>query len=90
MPVTAKAWEAGDLGLDHATVIQQATGGLNDAALAAELEGFLAQQAGPLTPRQLRVVAEEVLAAAPDESADQAARKTPPPPVRKQQVGVGG
>jgi hypothetical protein len=41
MPVTAKAREAGDLGLDHATVIQRATGGLNDAALAAELEGFL-------------------------------------------------
>jgi hypothetical protein len=76
MPVTAKAWEAGELGLDHAWVIQQATGGLNEVDLAAELEAFLAQQAAPLTPSQLRVVAEEVLAAAaPDESADQAARK---------------
>jgi hypothetical protein len=76
MPVTAKAFEAGDLGLDHATVIQQATRDLDDAELALELEGFLAQQAGPLTPRQLRVVAEELLAAAaPDESAGEAARK---------------
>jgi hypothetical protein len=76
MPVTVKAWEAGVLGLDHATVIQQATRDLNDSELATQLEGFLAQQAGPLTPRQLRVVAEEVLAAAaPDESAGEAARK---------------
>jgi hypothetical protein len=75
MPVTAKAWEGGDLGLDHALVIQQATRDLNDSDLAADLEAFLAQQAAPLTP-QLRVVAEEVLAAAaPDESAGEAARK---------------
>ena len=44
--------------------------------LAADLEGFLAQQAPPLTPRQLRVVAEElVAAAAPEESAENAANK---------------
>jgi hypothetical protein len=53
MPVTAKAWEAGELGLDHAWVIQQATRDLDDTDLAAELEGFLAplrvcsQQAAP-------------------------------------------
>jgi hypothetical protein len=75
MPVTAKAFEAGQLGLDHAQVIQQATRDL-DFDLAADLEAFLAEQAAPLTPRQLRVVAEEVLAAAaPDESAAEAARK---------------
>ncbi len=75
MPVTAKAFEAGDLGLDHAHVIQQATRDLQ-SDLAADLEAFLAQQATPLTPRQLRVVAEElVAAAAPEESADAAARK---------------
>src|ERR1700690_1534692 len=75
MPVTAKSWEAGDLGLDHAAVIQQATRDLQ-ADLAADLEAFLAQQAAPLTPKQLRVVAEElVAAAAPEESADDAARK---------------
>ncbi len=75
MPVTAKAWEAGELGLDHAQVIQQATRDL-ETDLAADVEAFLAQQAAPLTPRQLRVVAEELLAAAaPDESASQAAGK---------------
>src|SRR5487761_2462687 len=75
MPVTAKAFEAGDLGLDHAHVIQQATKDLQ-SDLAADLEAFLAQQATPLTPRQLRIVAEElVAAAAPEESADAAARK---------------
>ncbi|HEX4429538.1 MAG TPA: DUF222 domain-containing protein, partial [Frankiaceae bacterium] len=75
MPVTGKAFEAGDLGLDHAHVIAQATKDLQ-TDLAVDLEGFLAQQAGPLTPRQLRVVAEElVAAAAPEESADAAGRK---------------
>ncbi len=75
MPATAKAFEAGDLGLDHAHVIQQATRGL-DHDLAVDLEAFLAQQAGPLTPRQLRVVAEElVAAAAPEESAKETASK---------------
>ncbi len=75
MPVTAKTFEAGDLGLDHASVIAQATKDLQHD-LAADLEGFLAGQAAPLTPRQLRVVAEELLAAAaPEQSADDAARK---------------
>ncbi len=75
MPVTAKAFQAGDLGLDHAHVIVQATKDLQ-SDLAADLEAFLAQQATPLTPRQLRIVAEELLAAAaPEESADAAARK---------------
>ena len=70
MPVTAKAFQAGDLGLDHAHVIAQATKDLQHD-LAADLEAFLAQQATPLTPRQLRIVAEElVAAAAPEESAD--------------------
>ena len=75
MPVTGKAFQAGALGLDHAGVIQQATRDLQHD-LAADLEAFLAQQAAPLTPRQLRVVAEElVAAAAPEESAGQAATK---------------
>ncbi len=75
MPVTGKTFEAGDLGLDHAHVIAQATRDLQHD-LAADLEAFLAQQAAPLTPRQLRVVAEELLAAAaPEQSADEAARK---------------
>ncbi len=75
MPVTAKTFEAGDLGLDHAHVITQATRDLQQD-LAADLEAFLAEQAAPLTPRQLRVVAEELLAAAaPEQSADEAARK---------------
>src|ERR1700690_2865958 len=75
MLVTAKAFEAGDLGLDHAHVIKQAPRDLQ-ADLADELEAFLAQQAPPLTPKQLRVVAEELRAtAAPDESAETAARK---------------
>ncbi|HEX4016519.1 MAG TPA: DUF222 domain-containing protein, partial [Frankiaceae bacterium] len=46
MPVTAKAFGAGDLGLDHALVIQQATKDLQQD-LAADLEAFLAQQAPP-------------------------------------------
>ena len=76
MPVTAKTFEAGELGLDHAHVIVQATRDLQ-ADLASDLEAFLAQHAAPLTPKQLRVVAEELVAAAaaPEESAEQTAKK---------------
>jgi hypothetical protein len=74
MPMTAKAWGAGDLGMDHAQVIASTIRGL-DHDLALDLEGFLAGHAAALTVEQLKTLAAELLgAAAPDKSDEDAAR----------------
>jgi hypothetical protein len=75
MPVTGKTWAAGDLGMDHAQVIANTIRGL-EPDLAADMEAFLAQQAGAgLSVTQLKIVAAELLAAAaPETCADEAAR----------------
>ena len=76
LQATSKAWEAGDLGIDHATVIHQATKDLLDAELASQLEAFLAAQAPGLTPTGLKVLAADLRAqAAPEESAAETAKK---------------
>jgi hypothetical protein len=75
MPMTGKAWEAGDLGIDHAQVIAN-TIREQDYDLALDMEGFLAEHAAGLNVEQLKTVAAELLAAAaPETSDDEAARK---------------
>ena len=75
MPMTGKAWGAGDLGIDHAQVIAN-TIREQDYDLALDMEGFLAEHAAGLTVEELKTVAAELLAAAAPETADdEAARK---------------
>ena len=74
MPMTAKAWGAGDLGMDHAQVIA-ATIREQDYDLALDMEGFLAEHAAGLTVEQFKTVAAELLAAAAPETSDSEAAK---------------
>jgi hypothetical protein len=60
MPMTGKAWGAGDLGMDHAQVIAATIRDL-DYDLALDMEGFLAEHAAGLTVEQLKTVAAELL-----------------------------
>jgi hypothetical protein len=76
LPATGKAWQAGDLGLEHAEVIARAIGDLDDEQLASEVETFLAGVAAGLDPRELAAVADEIRAqATPEESAADTERK---------------
>ncbi len=74
MPMTGKAWGAGDLGMDHAQVIAN-TIREQDYDLALDMEGFLAEHAAGLTVEQLKTVAAELLAAAAPETSDADAAK---------------
>ncbi len=74
MPATAAAWENGELGLGHASVIRRATDQLDDE-LGAEIEKVLADAAPHITPAQLADLAAVVKAAAAPEDADAAAKK---------------
>jgi hypothetical protein len=72
LPETAESWQRGDLGLDHASVIYQATTKLDDD-LTADVESALAGAAEHLNPTELSALAEMVRAqAAPDAAADDA------------------
>ncbi len=76
LPATSATWQAGQLGLDHATVIWHAINDLTDPDLAGQLEAFLAAQAPALNPTELKAVAAELRAqAAPEESAAATAKK---------------
>jgi len=76
LPHTAKTWEAGRLGLDHACVIDHATRRL-DPALVAELDRILAEAAADgLDPTDLARLADQVRAqTVPDEAEKKAARQ---------------
>ena len=74
MPATAAAWQAGDIGLTHASVIRKALSSLEEA-LAAEIEKALAEAAPHITPGQLADLAEVVKAAAAPEDAEERAAK---------------
>jgi hypothetical protein len=74
MPATAAAWQAGDIGLGHASVIRKATTSL-DEELAAEIEQALAEAAPHITPGELDDLAAVVKAAAAPEDAEAAAAK---------------
>ncbi len=74
MPATAAAWQAGDIGLGHASVIRKAVSTL-EADLAAEIEKALAEAAPHITPGQLSDLAAVVKAAAAPEDAEERAAK---------------
>ncbi|HEX4015174.1 MAG TPA: DUF222 domain-containing protein [Frankiaceae bacterium] len=77
LPFTAKVWESGGLGLDHAAVIDEASRWLDDDFLAAELDRILAEAAaGGATPRDLEVLADRTKADhAPAEAAAKARQR---------------
>ena len=69
MPVTAKAWHAGQLGMGQAEVIAAAIDKLDDD-LSADIESALAQAAGELSVGDLANLAELIRSqAAPEEQA---------------------
>jgi uncharacterized protein DUF222 len=74
MPSTAAAWQVGELGLTHASVIRKAISTL-EADLAAEIEKALAEAAPHITPGQLADLAAVVKAAAAPEDAEERAAK---------------
>ncbi len=74
MPATAAAWQSGELGLEHATVIRKATTGL-DQELRGEIEKVLAEAAPHITPGDLADLAKRVKAEAAPDEADKAAAK---------------
>ena len=75
LPATAKGWEAGELGLEHAAVIAAATKKL-DADLTAAMDGYLAELAPVMTPKELAAAAEDLRSQAePEETAKETAKK---------------
>jgi hypothetical protein len=75
LPETAAAWGRGTLGLEHASVIQQLTGKLDDE-LTGEIEAILATAAEHCNPTELNSLGEAIKAqAAPEEATDDAAKK---------------
>jgi hypothetical protein len=76
LPMTLKTWQAGHLGMAHATVIDKATKKLTDPDLISALEAYLADLATDHTPKELAAAAEELLAnATPEQTADETASK---------------
>ncbi len=74
LPTTAAAWQAGEIGLTHASVIRKAISTL-EADLATEIEKALAEAAPHITPGQLADLAAVVKAAAAPEDAEERAAK---------------
>ena len=76
LPATAKGWEAGHLGLDHAAVIHRATAKIGDSDLIAALESYLALLAPTMTPAELAAAADDLRSQAePEETAAENAKK---------------
>ena len=76
LPATAKGWEAGHLGLDHAAVIHRATAKIVDSDLIAALESYLALLAPTMTPAELAAAADDLRSQAePEETAAENAKK---------------
>ncbi len=76
LPATLKAFEAGELGLEHAAVIDAATKKLLDTDLIAALDIHLAYLAAIMTPKELAAAAEDLRSqAVPEESAKETAKK---------------
>jgi hypothetical protein len=77
LPMSAKTWEAGRLGLEHVVVIDRATRSLEDPELVAEIDRILAEAAANgLDPTDLARLAEHVRAqSVPDEAAAKARRQ---------------
>ena len=77
LPTTGKAWQAGSLGLDHASVIDRATRDLDDDPdLVAVIDDALAGATPDASPKDLAGLAEHIRAqTAPEQTADKAARQ---------------
>jgi hypothetical protein len=77
LPFTAKGWEAGHLGLEHACVIDHATRQLEDPQLIAEVDRILSEAAANgLDPTDLSRLAEQIRAqSVPHQAADKARRQ---------------
>src|SRR3954451_18702918 len=76
LPMTAKSWEAGRLGLDHAYVIDVATRRIEDPEIVAELDRILSEAAANgLDPTDLEKIADHVRAQTVPEQAEEKARR---------------
>jgi hypothetical protein len=76
LPMTAKSWEAGRLGLDHAHVIDVATRRIEDPKVVAELDRILAEAAANgLDPTDLEKIADQFRAQTVPEQAEEKARR---------------
>ena len=60
LPETQAAWGRGDLGLEHAFAISQATKGIDDLGLLAELDLILAGSTPELSPADLRMLGQQI------------------------------
>lgn len=77
LPFASKGWEAGHLGLEHASVIDHATRQLEDPELVAEVDRILTEAAANgLDPTDLSRLAEQIRAqTVPDQAAAKAKRQ---------------
>ncbi len=76
LPMTAKTWEAGRLGLDHAHVIDVATRRIEDPIVVAELDRILAEAAANgLDPTDLEKIADQFRAQTVPDQAEEKARR---------------
>ena len=77
LPFAAKGWEAGHLGLEHASVIDHATRQLEDPDLVAEVDRILSEAAANgLDPTDLSRLAEQIRAqSVPEQAAEKARRQ---------------
>jgi hypothetical protein len=76
LPMTAKTWEAGRLGLEHACVIDLATRRIDDPLVVAELDRVLAEAAaGGLDPTDLEKIADRFRAQTLPDQAEAKARR---------------
>lgn len=77
LPFTAKQWEAGRLGLEHAAVIDEATRWSKDEVLVSEIDRILSEAAANgATPGDLEKLADRVKAErAPADAAEKAKRQ---------------
>jgi Domain of unknown function (DUF222) len=76
LPMAAKCWEAGRLGLEHVSVIDQATRQLEDPLLVGEIDRILSEAAGNgLDPTDLARLADQLRAQSLPEAAEQKAKR---------------
>jgi hypothetical protein len=76
LPFASKGWEAGHLGLEHASVIDHATRQLEDPQLVAEVDRILPEAAANgLDPTDLSRLADQIRAPTVPEAAAQKAKR---------------
>ena len=76
LPATLAAFQTGQLGLEHANVIDQATKKLTDPELITSLDTYLALLAATMTPHDLAAASQDLKSQAePEETAKENAKK---------------